>query len=348
MLVFITPWPHEARLFLVTDEPALMPSPKTMQAVQVNDGKLQLAPAQIAGPGPHEVLIEVAISGLNRADLAQRTGAYPPPPGASPILGLEVAGTVIEAGEGTTRFKPGDRVIALLAGGGYARLALADEGSVFPLPDGLDFRAGGCFAEALMTVWANVFDRAGLKLGETFLCHGGTSGIGVMALQMAREAGAGKILATAGNDEKCALVRSLGAHRAINYKTEDFSEIVRAEGGADVILDMVGGEYIQKNIAAARLDGRIINIAYQNGFQAEVNFAPVLMKRLTLAATTLRARSLPEKRRIRDAVERDFWPGVVTGRIRPVIDQVFPASEAEIAHQRMASGQHAGKILLQW
>ena len=320
-----------------------------MKAVEiVQDGPLGLAETERPAPGPNEILVKTAFSGLNRADLVQRAGAYPPPPGASPILGLEISGTVEAVGNAVTRWKLGDKVCCLLAGGGYAEYVAVDEGSVFPVPDGMGLDQAACLPEAMMTVWANVFDRVVLKAGENFLCHGGTSGIGVMAIQMARIAGAAKVFATAGSDEKCQLATSLGATRAINYRTGDFVEIVKAEGGADVTLDMVGGDYIQKNISAANPDGRIINIAYQNGFQAQVNFAPVLMKRLTLAATTLRARPLPEKKRIRDAVEADFWPHVASGTIIPVLHKVYPAAEAEQAHQLMASGTHSGKILLSW
>jgi putative PIG3 family NAD(P)H quinone oxidoreductase len=320
-----------------------------MKAVEIEqDGPLYLADTARPEPGPNDILVKTAFSGLNRADLVQRAGAYPAPPGASKILGLEISGTVEAVGSAVTRWKAGDRVCALLAGGGYAEYVAVDEGSVFPVPDGMSLDQAACLPEAMMTVWANVFDRVGLKAGENFLCHGGTSGIGVMAIQMARVAGAAKVFATAGTPEKCLLATSLGATRAINYKTEDFVEIVKAEGGADVTLDMVGGDYIQKNISAANPDGRIINIAYQNGFQANVNFAPVLMKRLTLAATTLRARPVPEKKRIRDAVEADFWPHVANGTIIPVLQKVYPAAEAESAHQLMASGAHSGKILISW
>lgn len=321
----------------------------TMKAVIAEDGQ-PLRLGEVARPvlKPGEVLVKVAASGLNRADLVQRRGAYPPPPGASPIMGLEISGTVVETGEGVSRFKTGDRVAALLAGGGYAEYAAVDEGSLFPVPDGMDMVKAACFPEALMTVWANVFDRVGFKSGEAFLCHGGTSGIGVMALQMVKLAGASKIHATAGSEEKCALARELGADQAINYKTEDFETLVKEAGGVDVTLDMVGGDYIQKNISVSRPDGRIVNIAYMNGFTAEVNFAPVLMKRLTLAATTLRARPVAEKRRIRDAVERDFWPHVVSGKIRPVLEQAFPVAEAEAAQALMAKGGHSGKIVLVW
>jgi len=212
----------------------------------------------------------------------------------------------------------------------------------------MSWQDAACFPEALMTVWANVFDRVGFKSGEAFLCHGGTSGIGVMAIQMTKLAGASKIFATAGSEEKCALIRDLGGDRAINYKTEDFEAIIRDEGSVDVTLDMVGGDYIQKNISVSRPDGRIINIAYMNGFTANVNFAPVLMKRLTLAATTLRARPVEEKRRIRDAVEKDFWPHVISGKIRPVLEKAFPAAEAEAAQALMSQGGHSGKIVLTW
>lgn len=320
-----------------------------MKAVIAEDGQpLTLGDFEKPALNSGEVLVKVAASGLNRADLVQRRGAYPPPKGASPIMGLEISGTIVETGEGVSRFKTGDRVAALLAGGGYAEYAAVDEGSLFPVPDGMDMVNAACFPEALMTVWANVFDRVNLKSGEAFLCHGGTSGIGVMALQMARLAGASRIYATAGSEEKCTLARELGADRAINYKTEDFETVIKEDGGVDVTLDMVGGDYIQKNISVSKPDGRIINIAYMNGFTAELNFAPVLMKRLTLAATTLRARPVDEKRRIRDAVEKDFWPHVVSGKIRPVLEQAFPVADAEDAQALMAKGGHSGKIVLVW
>mgnify|MGYP003625616973 FL=1 len=320
-----------------------------MKAVLVEEGApLKLGDFEKPDLKPGEVLVKVAASGLNRADLVQRRAAYPPPPGASPIMGLEISGTVVATSDSASRFKLGDRVAGLLAGGGYAEFAAVDEGSLFLVPDGMDMVKAACFPEALMTVWANVFDRVGFQTGEAFLCHGGTSGIGVMALQMAKIAGASKIYATAGSAEKCALATELGADRAINYKTEDFEKIIKEEGGVDVTLDMVGGDYIQKNISVSRPDGRIINIAYMNGFTAEVNFAPVLMKRLTLAATTLRARPVEEKRRIRDAVEKDFWPQVVSGDIRPVLEQAFPVAEAEAAQALMAKGGHSGKIVLVW
>jgi putative PIG3 family NAD(P)H quinone oxidoreductase len=234
----------------------------------------------------------------------------------------------------------------LLTGGGYAEFATADEGSVLAMPDGMDFAEAACWPEAMMTVWANVFLRGRMQAGEAFLMHGGTSGIGVAAIQMAKHAGATPVFATAGSDDKVALCRELGADTAINYRSEDFVEIVKAGGGVDVVLDLVGGDYIQRNIEVAKLNGRICNIAYQNGFEATVNFGPVLMKRLTLTATTLRARTPAEKREIRDAVRRDFWPAVVEGTIRPVLDSTFPLADAEVAQARMEAGSHSGKIVL--
>lgn len=319
----------------------------TLTAAHAETGKpLTLIQRPRPEPGPGEILIEVAAAGLNRADLAQRAGRYPPPPGASDILGLEVSGTVVAQGPGATRFSEGDRVCALLAGGGYASHVVVDEGSVLPVPEGMDLVTAASFPEALMTAWANVFDRAGLKPGETFLCHGATSGIGVMAIQMAKVHGASQIFGTAGSAEKCALAKELGANIAINYREEDFEKVVKAAGGADVTLDMVGGDYIQKNIGAATVDGRIINIAYQDGMTATVNFGLVLMKRLSLMATTLRARPAPEKSRIRAAVEADFWPHVAAGTIRPVIETTYPLAEAEKALTHMEKGGHSGKILL--
>ena len=318
-----------------------------MQAVIAIDGKpLSLGEVDDPSVGPSDVLIEVKAAGLNRADLVQRAGAYPPPPGASPVMGLEVAGIVQGVGADVSRWKEGDRVCALLAGGGYAELASVDQGSVLPIPAEMSFEHAACLPEAMMTVWANVFLRCGFMAGEAFLQHGGTSGIGVMGIQMVKHAGASKIFATAGSDEKTALCRELGADTAINYKTEDFVDVVKNGGGVDVVLDMVGGEYVQKNIAVTNLNGRICNIAYQSGFEANVNFALVLMKRLTLTATTLRARTAPEKRAIRDAVEADFWPAVEAAKIVPVLDSSFPMADAEAAQAKMAAGGHMGKIVL--
>lgn len=319
----------------------------TMEAVIAEPGKpLVLGSVPRPAVGLSDVLIEVKASGLNRADLMQRAGNYPPPPGASEILGLETAGIVAEAGSAVTEWKVGDRVCALLGGGGYAEFAAVDEGSCFEVPASMSFEDAACLPEAMMTVWANAFMRGAVESGQSFLMHGGTSGIGVMGIQMAHHVGASPIFATAGSDEKVQTCLDLGADHGINYRNEDFVEVVRKNGGADVILDMVGGDYIQRNINAANLNGRICNIAYQNGFEATINFASVLMKRLVLTATTLRARTDDEKRVIRNDVRDNFWGAVASGTIRPVLDSSFPMSDAEAAHTRLETGGHIGKIVL--
>lgn len=318
-----------------------------MEAVIAEPGQpLAIGSVDRPAVGASDVLIDVKAAGLNRADLMQRAGAYPPPPGASEILGLEAAGVVVEIGSDVTEWVIGDRVCALLTGGGYAEFAAADAGSCFAIPASMSFADAACLPEAMMTVWANAFMRGGVASGQSFLMHGGTSGIGVMGIQMARHVGASPIFATAGSDEKVQVCSDLGATHAINYRTEDFVEVVHANGGADVILDMVGGDYIQRNIDAANLNGRICNIAYQNGFEATVNFGPVLMKRLILTATTLRARTNEEKRAIRDDVASMFWAAVASGEIRPVLDGTFAMADAELAHERLDAGGHIGKIVL--
>ena len=296
--------------------------------------------------GDNDVLVEVMTAGLNRADLVQRRGLYPPPPGASHIMGLECAGTIVARGAAVTDWAIGDRVCGLLAGGGYAEFAAVDQGSLFKIPDAMSFEEAGALPEVMMTVWANIFDRCQFKSGETALIHGGTSGIGTMAIQMLKSAGAASIMITAGSAEKCAFATELGADRAINYREEDFEQIVRDAGGADVILDMVGGDYVQKNISAAKVGGRIVNIAYMQGPQVNLNLMPLMLKRLILTGTTLRARPNPEKQRIRDAVLADFWPDVLSGAIKPIIDTVYSFEQAEQAQAHMAAGGHIGKILL--
>ncbi|HWA23095.1 MAG TPA: NAD(P)H-quinone oxidoreductase [Caulobacterales bacterium] len=295
-------------------------------------------------PAAGEVLIAVAYAGLNRADLLQRRGFYPPPPGASPIMGLEVSGTVAAVGAGVSRWKAGDQVCALLAGGGYAEYVAAPEGSVLSLPAGISLEQAGALMEATFTVFANVFEAGGLKPDETLLIHGGASGIGTTGIQMARAHGA-KVFATAGDEAKCALVAQLGA-RAINYRAEDFEAIVKAEGGADVILDMVGGPYVQKNINLANRGGRIVNIAYVEGAKAEVNFMPVMLKSLIITGSTLRARAIAEKARLAREVEARVWSWIEAGKVKPVIDSVFALEDVDAAHTRMAVSKHAGKILL--
>jgi len=298
-------------------------------------------------PGAGQVLIKVAGAGLNNADLLQARGLYPPPPGASPILGMEVSGVITELGEGVEGREVGEKVCALLSGGGYAEFAVADAGCVLPVPESVDLIEAAGLPEAAFTAWANIVDAGRLRPGESLLIHGGTSGIGSLAIQMFAARGH-HIFTTAGSDSKCDAARSFGAARAINYRSEDFVAVVKQETGGkgvDVILDMVGGSYIQRNIEAAAPWGRIVNIAYQDGFKAEVNFKPVLTKRLTLAATTLRGRDADQKQAIRDALAREIWPLLGT-KIRPVTNRVFPLADARQAHDFMAKTGHIGKILL--
>ena len=322
-----------------------------MKAIEIQnpgrDYRLVLGERPRPEPGPGEVLIQVEGAGLNNADLLQARGLYPPPPGASDILGMEVSGTIAQVGGGVTGWNIGDAVCALLPGGGYAEFTLANAGCLLPVPDGVDLVDAAGQPEAAFTAWTNIVDTGRLQPGETLLIHGGTSGIGSVAIQMFAARGT-HVFTTAGSDAKCEACLGFGAARAINYAREDFVGVVRSETdakGVDVILDMVGGAYIQRNIEAASTWGRIVNIAYQDGARTEVNFAPVLLKRLTLAATTLRARTPDQKQAIRDALLREVWPLLGT-RIRPVVDQVFPLDEAQKAHEFMAKKGHIGKILL--
>lgn len=299
-------------------------------------------------PGPGQVRIKVSAAGLNNADLLQARGKYPPPPGAPAILGMEVSGIIAELGAGVSGWKAGDKVCALLPGGGYAEEAVAEAGCILPVPDGVDLAEAAGLPEAAFTAWTNIVDSGRLQPGESLLIHGGTSGIGSLAIQMFAVRGH-YIFTTAGSEDKCEAARKFGAARAINYAREDFVAVVKDETGGKgvaVILDMIGGDYIQRNIEAASPWGRIVNIAYQKGFKAEVNFAPVLTKRLTLAATTLRARTAEQKQAIRDVLLREVWPLLGT-RIRPVTDRVFPLDQAQQAHEYMAKTGHIGKILLQ-
>lgn len=308
-------------------------------------GPLTMEDAPMPEPGMGEIRVRVAAAGLNRPDLLQRQGRYPPPPGAPDTLGLEVAGTVDAIGDGVARWKIGDQVTALLAGGGYATHALAPEGSALPIPRGLSLLEAAALPETVFTVWANVFESGALKPGETLLVHGGASGIGTTAIQMAKAHGA-RVLVTAGDDAKCTLCQTLGADRAINYKTEDFEAIVRDAGGADVILDMVGAPYLAKNVNAAKPLGRIVSIAQLQGAQAEINLMLIMLKRLTLTGSTLRSRTVDEKARIAREVERVVWPWIEAGKLKPAIDSTFPLAEAEAAMQRLESGGHAGKIVM--
>lgn len=319
----------------------------TMWAVVAeDDAPLKLADVEKPACGPNDVLVEIVTAGLNRADLVQRRGMYPPPPGASQIMGLECSGAIVEVGAEVSGWSVGDRVCGLMAGGGYAEFAVVDQGSLFKIPDDMSFEQAGALPEVMMTVWANIFDRCQFKSGESLLIHGGTSGIGTMAIQMARHAGADKIMITAGSADKCAYAKDLGADIAINYRDQDFEEVVREAGGADVILDMVGGDYVQKNISAAKIGGRIVNIAYMQGPQVQLNLMPLMLKRLILTGTTLRARPNTDKQRIRDAILSDFWPAVLSGDIKPIVDTVYPFDKADDAHAHMTKGGHIGKILL--
>ena len=310
---------------------------------------LKVADAEMPKPGAGEVLIRVAAAGLNRADISQAQGRYPPPPGASSVLGMEVSGTIESVGGGVQGWKQGDAVCALLGGGGYAEHAVAAVECLLPVPKGVSLVDAAALPEVHFTVWTNLMDTARLKPGESVLIHGGSSGIGTAAIQMLSARGHA-VFTTAGSAQKCAACEKLGAKRAIDYREEDFVEVVKAETGGrgvDVILDMVGGDYIQRNMSAAAVWGRIVNIAYQGGMQATVNFAPMLMKRLSLLATTLRARSNAEKGAIRDALLREVWPLIEAGKVRPVVDRVFPLADAQAAHARMAGSAHIGKILLE-
>ena len=294
---------------------------------------------------PNEVLIKVAAAGVNRADVLQRQGRYPPPRGAGPVLGLEVSGAIASAGAAVAEWTVGDQACALLAGGGYADYVAVDAGSVLPVPKGVSLQHAGALPEAAFTVWTNVVERGGLTAGETLLVHGGASGIGTAAIQIGTALGA-RVFATAGSDEKCALCAELGAVRAINYRTEEFEEIMRRVGGADVVLDMVGGRYVQKNISTLKTDGRLVNIAFMSGSRVEIDLMRVMLKRLTLTGSTLRAQPVAEKARLAAQVRAHVWPMIESGAYRPVIDSVFPLEEMSAAHQRMESGEHAGKILL--
>jgi NADPH2:quinone reductase len=308
-------------------------------------------PEPVAGAG--EVLIRVAASGVNRPDVLQRTGNYPVPPGASDIPGLEVAGEIAggdAAAMAQAGFKVGDRVCALVAGGGYAELCVAPVGQCLPVPRGLSDIEAATLPETFFTVWSNVFDRGRLQAGETFLVQGGTSGIGVTAIQMAKALGA-KVIATAGSDEKCKACLALGADHAINYKTRDFvEEAKKLTGGAgvNVILDMVAGDYVAREVEALAEDGRLVIIAVQGGIKAGFNAGMVLRKRLTITGSTLRPRPVAFKAAIAQALAKNVWPLIESGAIKPVIHSVFPAAEASKAHTLMESNQHVGKIALTW
>ena len=330
--------------------PETMPETMTVIDVSKPGGPDVIVSAKrpVPRPGSGEYLIKVAASGVNGADLSQREGRYPMPPGAPDIMGLEIAGTVVAAGPGTGRWKVGDRLCALVIGGGYAEYCLAPEVQCLPIPAGLDLVQAAALPEVVMTVWANVFEHGALKPGETLLVHGGASGIGTTAIQLARLLGA-RVLATAGNPDKCAACVRLGAERAIDYRQEDFVAAAKqATGGAgvDVILDMVGAEYFNRNLELLKPNGRIVMIAFLGGYKTEVDLRMIQSRHAVVTGSRLRGRSLWDKQRIRDIVERVAWPFYADGRMVPVIDSTFPLVEARQAHQRMQSGKHIGKVML--
>jgi putative PIG3 family NAD(P)H quinone oxidoreductase len=326
--------------------------PEVMTAIEIAQpgGPEVLRPARrpVPRPGKGEVLVAVAAAGVNRPDVLQRQGKYPPPPGASDIPGLEIAGRVAAVGEGVTEWAEDDRLCALVSGGGYAEYCAVPAPQCLPLPAGLDLVQAAALPEAVFTVWANVFERGHLAPEETFLVHGGASGIGTTAIQIARAWGA-RVLATAGTPEKCAACERLGAERAIDYKKEDFVAVVKEETGGrgvDVILDMVGGDYLPRNLAALAMEGRLVQIAFLRGPRVELDLMTVMHRRLTLTGSTLRPRSVEEKGRLAEGVRARVWPLIGAGSVRPVVHATFPLAQASEAHRLMESDAHTGKIVL--
>lgn len=306
---------------------------------------LQLAHRPMPEPAHDQVLIKVAYAGVNRPDALQRAGLYNPPAGASDLPGLEAAGEVVACGAGVHTVVEGDQVCALLPGGGYADYVATPAAHCLPVPQGLSLQQAACLPETFFTVWSNVFMRGGLQAGERFLVHGGSSGIGTTAIQLARAFGA-RVFTTAGTDEKCAACQDLGAELAINYRNVDFVEKMQTVGGADVILDMVGGPYIQRNLAALADDGRLVQIAFLQGMKADLNLVQLMTRRLTMTGSTLRPQSDLAKARIADQLREHAWPLISAGKIAPVMDQEFELAEASAAHARMESSAHIGKIVL--
>src|SRR5262245_2379424 len=326
--------------------------PQTMTAIEISvpGGPEVLKPKALATPkpGPGQMLVKVAAAGVNRPDLAQRSGAYPPPPGASPLPGLEVAGEVVLLGDGVTRWRSGDRVCALVNGGGYAEYCTVEDVQALPIPPGLDLVRAAAIPETYFTVWANVFERGRLAAGEWFLVHGGSSGIGTTAIQLAKAFGA-KVIATAGSPEKCRACQELGADRAVNYRSEDFvraCQEVTGGQGVDLILDMVAGSYTERNVQAAAEDGRIVQIAVLGGANVNLNLARLMMKRLTLTGSTLRPRSRAFKGALATALEAQVWPLLASGTVKVVLNATFPLLKAAEAHRHLEAGDHIGKVVL--
>ena len=326
-----------------------MTLPDAMRAVEISapGGPEVLRPATVARPeaGQGQILIRIAYAGVNRPDALQRAGSYAPPPTASPLPGLEASGTVAAVGPGVTGWTVGDEVCALLPGGGYAEYAVTPAAHALPVPKGMALREAACLPETFFTVWSNVFLRGGLRAGEVFLVHGGSSGIGTTAIQLAHAFGA-RVFATAGSAEKCAACERLGAERAINYREEDFVAVMKADGGADLILDMVGGAYLPRNVKALKDEGRLVQIAFLEGPKVELNFAEVMMRRLTITGSTLRPQSDLAKARIAASLRDQVWPLLDAGRIAPVMDSEFGLEDAAAAHARLESSGHIGKIVL--
>jgi NADPH2:quinone reductase len=327
-----------------------VPQDMTVVEIAAPGGPEQLKPARrkVPAPAAGEVLVRVAAAGVNRPDVMQRQGRYPPPPGASDIPGLEIAGEIVALGADVSQLKLGDRVTALLPGGGYAEYAVAAAPLCLPIPQGLTMVEAAALPETYFTVWTNLFDRGGCKAGETVLVHGGTSGIGTTAIQLAVAFGA-RVFATAGTAEKARACERLGAVRGIDYRTEDFVEVILKETagrGVDLILDLVGGSYLSRNLDAAAVEGRLVIISLIGGAKAEINLLTVMSKRLTLTGSTLRARSVAQKAAVAEAVRRNVWPLLSAGRVRPLIHETFPLAAASEAHQLMESSRHIGKIVL--
>ncbi|NIZ60948.1 NAD(P)H-quinone oxidoreductase [Sedimentitalea sp. CY04] len=320
-----------------------------MRAVEISTpggpDVLQLTERPVPEPGHGQVVIKVAYAGVNRPDALQRAGAYAPPPGASDLPGLEASGEVVAVGAGVSGLALGDLVCGLLPGGGYAEYVTTPAAHCLPVPKGLDLKQAACLPETFFTVWSNVFTRGGLQAGERFLVHGGSSGIGTTAIQLANVLGA-RVFTTAGLDEKCQACLDLGAERAINYRDEDFVEVLQAEGGADLILDMVGGDYIPRNIKTLANDGRLVQIAFLTGPKVELNFAQIMMRRLTVTGSTLRPQSDLAKARIAEDLSEVVWPLIESGQVAPVMDSEFTLEDAAAAHARMESSGHIGKIVL--
>jgi NADPH2:quinone reductase len=320
----------------------------TAIAITAPGGPEVLKPVRLPVPVPKagEILVKVKAAGVNRPDVLQRQGAYPPPPGAPETPGLEIAGEVVALGEGVKRYEAGDRVCALVPGGGYAEYAVVHEDNALPIPPGLSFTEGAAIPETFFTVWTNVFDRGALKEGETLLIHGGSSGIGTTAIMLGKAFGA-VVAVTAGSEEKCSSCRELGADLAINYKEQDFAAVLQEKKiKPDVILDMVGGDYVAKNLKVAAMHGRIVMIAFQKGSRIEADWMPVMLKRLTFTGSTLRARSVAEKAEIARALEKKVWPLFGAEQLKPIIFRTFPLEQAAAAHALMESSEHIGKIVL--